>query len=164
MFDPLKVLKTDGTPYKVFTPFYRNGCLKQAPPPRFPLPAPTFIPLADIKDEGIESLNLHPQISWYKSLECCWGVGADGTAEIGELGASKRLNRFLTNGMNDYKEGRNFPFKNKVSRLSPHFHFGKPNHCLSPYIGLNGHRREEERKYVAELQARRYSADASRRW
>ena len=39
LWEPWEALKSDGTPYKVFTPFYRRGCLS-ATPPRRPLAAP----------------------------------------------------------------------------------------------------------------------------
>ena len=39
LWEPWQVLKSDQTPYQVFTPYYRRGCL-QAAAPRLPLPAP----------------------------------------------------------------------------------------------------------------------------
>ncbi len=39
LWEPWEVAKKDGTPYRVFTPFYQNGC-RQAQPPRAALPAP----------------------------------------------------------------------------------------------------------------------------
>lgn len=38
LWEPWEVLKDDGTPYKVFTPFYRRGCLSR-PEPAPPRPA-----------------------------------------------------------------------------------------------------------------------------
>ena len=32
LWEPWEVLKNDGTPYKVFTPFYKRGCLSASPP------------------------------------------------------------------------------------------------------------------------------------
>ena len=46
----------------------------------------------------------------------------------GEQGAWKSLTRFLEDGLNDYKEARNFPNQEGCSHLSPHLHFGE----LSP--------------------------------
>ena len=42
LWEPWDIVKADGTPYRVFTPFYRKGCLS-APQPRSPLPAPREI-------------------------------------------------------------------------------------------------------------------------
>ena len=36
LFDPAVVAKPDGTPYRVFTPYYRKGCLERGRPPRTP--------------------------------------------------------------------------------------------------------------------------------
>ena len=118
LFEPWEVLKNDGEPYKVFTPFYRNGC-RQAKPPREPLPRPEKLNF--IKDllnsSDIEELKLLPTIKWYSSMENHW--------EIGEEGAQNLLNTFLDNGLQNYKEKRNFPGGNYTSRLSPYLHFGE---------------------------------------
>ena len=47
LWEPWEVRKGDGTPYKVFTPFFRRGCLA-APPPR--TPAPASVPVAPLRD------------------------------------------------------------------------------------------------------------------
>ena len=44
LWEPWQVNKQDGTYYKVFTPFYRKGCL-QAEPPREPLAKPENVQL-----------------------------------------------------------------------------------------------------------------------
>ena len=48
LWEPWDVLKSDGTPYRVFTPFYRRGCLN-AKEPRRPLKGPTKINYFPIK-------------------------------------------------------------------------------------------------------------------
>ena len=40
LFDPPSTNKADGTPYRVFTPFYRKGCLQNGIRPRKPLRKP----------------------------------------------------------------------------------------------------------------------------
>ena len=121
LWEPWQVLKKDKTPYRVFTPFYRRGCLNQSPP-REPLGKPTVLHMPDslADSETIESLQLLPKIRWDKQLEPHW--------QIGEEGAHERLAEFLDTGIANYKEGRNFPARPLVSRLSPHLHFGE----LSP--------------------------------
>ena len=37
----------------------------------------------------------------------------------------KKLSVFLEDGIDNYKDGRNFPSKKNVSRLSPHIRFGE---------------------------------------
>lgn len=117
LWEPWDVLKDDGTPYKVFTPYYRKGCLKR-PEPAEPRPAPKSIPYADFHDRLTEqALDLLPSILWYKKMEQYW--------EHGEKGAKTRLETFLDEGLKNYKEGRNHPTKNNTSCLSPSLHFGE---------------------------------------
>ncbi|MCY6382689.1 deoxyribodipyrimidine photo-lyase [Hoeflea prorocentri] len=117
LWEPWEVLKGDGTPYRVFTPFYRKGCL-QAPAPRKPLDAPKLSDLlTDPAALSLDALDLLPSIPWHELLASHW--------TIGEEGARARLEEFLEEGLEDYKEGRNFPARANVSRLSPHLHFGE---------------------------------------
>lgn len=123
LFEPHTVLKDDGTPYKVFTPFYRKGCLQRSNPPRQPITAPDQVSYYEGNNFGstIDDLNLLPSISWDKGMVKAW--------EIGEQGAQKRLREFLDEGIDGYKEGRDFPNRANVSRLSPYLHFGE----ISPH-------------------------------
>ena len=115
LWEPWEVLKADGTPYKVFTPYFRRGCAN-AEPPRKPLSMP-LLSLYNATHDGIDALNLLPAIPWYKQLEPHWTVG--------EEGAHARLNNFLEEGLSGYKEGRNFPTKPHTSRMSQSLHFGE---------------------------------------
>ena len=117
LWEPWEISKDDGTPYRVFTPYYKKGCLN-AEEPRLPsknLKIDTIF--YDQDCEQIDTLDLLPRINWYSQIQEVWKPGEDG--------AQKRLDQFLEEGLLDYKEGRNFPFKENVSRLSPHLHFGE---------------------------------------
>jgi len=118
LFEPPNITKPDGTPYRVFTPFYRKGCLQNGIPPRRPLSAPPDIPLHKF-DAGLalEELELMPNIRWYEEISRQWSPG--------EEGAALRLREFLSTGIGHYDEGRNRPDQHYVSRLSPHLHFGE---------------------------------------
>ena len=111
-------MKKDGTPYKVFTPFYRKGCLEASAPPAQPIGAPAAINFLD-SAEGLEpdALGLMPRIRWYEEMAETWQPGEDG--------AHARLQQFLDDGIRGYKDGRNRPDQAHVSRLSPHLHFGE---------------------------------------
>lgn len=121
LWEPWDVLKSDGTPYKVFTPYYRKGCLS-AQTPRAPLSVPNT-EYAEGKFGGvtINDLKLLPDIDWDKQMMPHW--------DISETGAMNRLNHFMDDGITDYKQGRNFPARDNVSRLSPYLHFGQ----ISPH-------------------------------
>ena len=129
LWEPWQVLKSDQTPYKVFTPYYRRGCL-QSQPPALPLAAPERIQCAELPElpassnalfamgeKAIEALELLPTIAWDKGMRETW--------DIGEAAAQQRLQRFLETGLDGYKTGRNIPSQQNVSRLSPHLHFGE---------------------------------------
>ena len=122
LFEPQSVTKADGTPYKVFTPFYRKGCLGNAPPPRATIAAPAPANFLDATPgQALSELSLQPGIQWYGGIAEAWTPG--------EAGARQRLKEFLDHGITDYREGRNFPARDNVSRLSPHLHFGE----ISPH-------------------------------
>lgn len=117
LWEPWTIHKTDGTPYQVFTPFYRKGCL-QAPPPRFPLEPPTGVTyLSDSHALSIDALGLMSDLPWGEAMLSHWRVG--------EEAAFDRLDDFLAHGLAHYKEGRNYPAKPYVSRLSPHLRWGE---------------------------------------
>jgi deoxyribodipyrimidine photo-lyase len=128
LWEPWEVLKSDGTPYKVFTPFYRRGCLLNAAPPRFPVEDVTDV--VYVKDEdnktSLDDFKLIPSIKWYEEMEREW--------QPGEVGAKMRFSEFLKNGLKDYKEGRNYPALSNNSKLSPHLHFGE----ISPHEVWHG--------------------------
>ena len=118
LWEPWAIKKEDGTSYKVFTPFYRKGCV-QAEPPREPLPVPKNVKYHQ-DNEGslsLDKLRLLPDIRWDQQLEPLW--------DIGEGGAHTRFQKFIKEGLTHYKDGRNLPSKPYVSRLSPYLHFGE---------------------------------------
>ncbi len=122
LWEPWDVLKQDGTPYKVYTYFYRKGCLK-LPTPRKPFSKPKQLKL--LKDDNntctIEQLKLLSPIKWYNNIELMW--------QVGEHAAQKKLATFLNSYLLTYKENRNYPAKQNVSKLSAYLHFGE----ISPH-------------------------------
>ena len=122
LFEPMNIAKADRTPYKVFTPFYEKGCLENGPAPRDPVAAPTGVSYLEYPAKtALGDLGLLPEVPWYEEIQRNWTPG--------EQGARQRLQEFLVVGLRNYKEGRNFPAKPNVSRLSPHLHFGE----ISPH-------------------------------
>lgn len=118
LWEPWEVKKNDGSPYKVFTPFYRKGCLS-LPSPAYPIPINSPLNFsngfAEYADLGI--LQLLPQIPWYSEMIKHWSPG--------EISARKKLLYFLEHGLKNYKDSRNRPDYEGVSQLSPHLHFGE---------------------------------------
>ena len=118
LWEPWEVLKKDSTPYKVYTPYYRRGCLS-LPSPRRPLSAPKNIQIYKKSEHSLnlEELYLMPIIKWDEKITNRWTVS--------EKAAQQRLDEFLLDELQDYRDGRNFPDKANVSRLSPYLHFGQ---------------------------------------
>ena len=118
LWEPETIQKSDGTPFKVFTPFYKKGCLGQ-PDPERPLPSveSTLSCIAPTSSESLADLSLQPSIRWDIPMMSHWTPG--------EIGARQCLDTFLSTGIQTYKNGRNVPSQSSVSRLSPHIHFGE---------------------------------------
>ncbi|MBY0280615.1 MAG: DNA photolyase family protein [Alphaproteobacteria bacterium] len=155
LLEPWQVIKSDGSPYKVFTAFYQKGYIEDSKI-RKTLPKPEKLEL--IKDQSnktnINQLGLLSNKNWHKKMEPYW--------VIGEKGAQEKLEIFLNEGLSDYKEGRNFPNKSKTSRLSPHLHFGEisPNQAWFDVAakGLIGnHLRGDVDCFLKELVWREFS-------
>jgi len=117
IFEPEEITTGGGTPFKVFTPFWR-ACLKAREPSQ-PVAAPTltFVDTPP-KSLSLDELNLLPG-------EPNWAEGWEGLWSPGEAGADRALQGFLEGHVNDYGEGRDFPAQPSTSRLSPHLKFGE---------------------------------------
>lgn len=120
LWEPEITLKSDGTPYKVFTPFYKN-CLANTPPRAcYEVPKKSTY-IRDAKCRSLEELDLLPKHNWWKDIIKRW--------EVGEASAHKKLTRFIQSGLNGYKDKRHYPSKANTSKLSMHLHFGE----ISPH-------------------------------
>ncbi|WP_218311126.1 cryptochrome/photolyase family protein [Alteromonas antoniana] len=118
LWEPMEISKQDGGAYKVFTPYYRKGCLN-ASPPRYPKAPPARITYDDAPVKGItlDKLQLLPAISWDEGIAKEWKPGEEGAAD--------RLATFIDESAKRYKEDRDHPAIQGTSRLSPHLHFGE---------------------------------------
>ena len=158
LWEPWDIAKQDGTPYRVFTPFYRRGCLS-ATPPRQPLGPPASLDLwqADGKAltgaSDLGGLGLLPRHQWQDNIARHWTPG--------ETSAQARLDDFVRNGLAGYKEGRNFPAKQNVSRLSPHLHFGEISTNQAWYavrdVADSGRLESDADNFLSELGWREFS-------
>jgi deoxyribodipyrimidine photo-lyase len=155
LFDPERAMKADGTPYRVFTPFYRKACLQGSEPPREPMSRPSRLATYRLEREApIDALGLEPAIPWYRRMQREWRPG--------EAGAHERLERFLDAGLDGYAEGRDRPDLAHVSRLSPHLHFGEisPNqvwHSVLP-LGSDPTLSRDVDVFLSELGWREFSS------
>ena len=156
LWEPMQVLKKDETPYKVFTPYFKNGCLN-AIHPRYPQETPALQYISNIeKVNGYQTtseLALLPTINWDTHITEMW--------DVSEQGAQHKLERFIKEAIEEYDDDRNIPSVKGTSLLSPYLHFGlmSPNQAwYAVHDGFDGSR--EKRGvyvYLSELGWREFS-------
>lgn len=107
--DPTTQYKADGTPFRVFTPFWKRLQTLTVP---LPLPEVSVTPAPPIPTATVSELTLKPRLRWDAGFD--WAPG--------RAGAMALLSRFLPHA-SAYGTHRNTP-----SRVS--------TSCLSPYLAL----------------------------
>ena len=152
---PDRLLKDDGTAYRVYTPFAKR--LRRELDVPAPLPAPERVhqrhePLAI--DVGIDALGLLDKHPWQVKLARHW--------QPGERSAWDRLETFVAQTIVDYDRQRDLPGVEGTSRLSPHLHFGEITPAqvharLAPHLaGETGTAKGAER-FLSELLWREFA-------
>ncbi|WP_448002936.1 cryptochrome/photolyase family protein [Agromyces bauzanensis] len=120
LFEPWTIRTGQGTPFSVFTPFWR-ACARAAEP-RHPLPAPEEIEGTAATGDSLDDWGLLPtRPDWAEGLREAWTPGADA--------GHARLADFVAEDLAGYDEGRDRPALGATSRLSPHLRWGE----LSPF-------------------------------
>jgi deoxyribodipyrimidine photo-lyase len=117
LFEPWVPKTGAGTPFRVFTPFWR--ALQALPEPARPALAPKAVRGFDhrIDSDRLSDWGLLP-------TSPDWAAGLRAEWQPGEAGAQARLDAFLDK-MADYATARDRPDVEGTSRLSPHLHFGE---------------------------------------
>ena len=151
LWEPWKVLKNDGTPFKVFTPFWRTAeqiYLNQPPSKNYIVKKKTKA--INFFKNSIDLKNILPNKKWYEKFDKYWKVSENDSQKI--------LKDLLENKIKDYGTNRDIPSINGTSRLSPYLKFGqihvntiwkKCSELKSKGIGY--------RKYINELGWREFS-------
>ena len=117
LVEPWQVQTGGGTPFKVFTPFWKK-CLGLAEPSE-PIPEPKKIAAPTSWPQSCDLLDfkLMPKIRWFEGMNKNWFPG--------EMGAHKELKLFLDENALQYLDGRDVPSIRATSRMSPYLHFGE---------------------------------------
>ena len=146
-----EVTKNDGTPFKVFTPFWRNAEQKYIYlPPSKDYKTKKCINGKLFFKDCIEPQDILPKKNWFKKFENYW--------EVSENKSKKILKNLLENKIKDYGISRDIPSIEGTSKLSPYIKHGqihvgtiwkKCNELKTKGIGY--------RKYVNELGWREFS-------
>ena len=144
-----EVKKNDGTPFKVFTPFWRNAerhyldkgpivekkitkCLKK---------------ISYFKDE-ISEEKILPKKKWVLKFEKYW--------EPTEETAIKELNKFIKEKIENYSTYRNYPNIQGTSKLSPFIKHGQI-HVEKIWIECSKYNKKATNKYLAEIGWREFN-------
>jgi deoxyribodipyrimidine photo-lyase len=138
--EPAEVLKADGKPYGVFTPYSRAWRLRARaaalPPVRFKRPAglkePKSVPLPTLKELGFSTTITLPL--------------------AGEKAGRDRLRQFVAGEVLHYADRRDFPNQEGTSRLSPHLRIG----TLSPRTVLGAVEKAAREHPAARAQVETY--------
>lgn len=117
LFEPWTIATQTGTPYQVYSAFWR-ACTS-GHTPADPLPAPKQLTSVqrDIKSESLDSWLLTP-------ANPDWAAGIASRWEPGESAAHRTLDEFLEDRVQRYSR-RDFPAEDTGSELSPHLRWGE---------------------------------------
>jgi deoxyribodipyrimidine photo-lyase len=141
---PGRITKSDGSPFKVFSPFARAW---RSHGWRAPAPRPDTVPWRT----GIPSENPPPRPD----------LGGVQLPPAGEAAAGAAWQRFRDERLLSYPETRNVPGTDGTSRLSAYLKYGciHPRTLLADLATAGGEEREPVRRYTDELAWREFYAD-----
>jgi deoxyribodipyrimidine photo-lyase len=146
-----EIKKNDGTPFKVFTPFWRTA--EKYYFEKIPQKEKIVKKCRNKKNyfqNCIKFSEILPKKNWFKNFEKIWTPS--------EESALKELKNFIKNRITDYSVDRNFPNIVGTSKLSPFIKFGQIhvetiwNECIgskSKSIGTS--------KFLAEIGWREFN-------
>lgn len=118
LYEPWEITTKQDTPFKVFTPFWREVQAMGDPAPPLSAPKTLTAPRSTPESDELDAWSLLPRDpDWSGGLRDTWTPGEDGAVE--------RLDRFLDRDAAGYGKRRNLPGVSGTSGLSPHLHFGE---------------------------------------
>jgi deoxyribodipyrimidine photo-lyase len=151
-----------GTPFQVFTPFWKT--LLQLPDPGVPESAPqrpVFFQ-GEIDSAALGALQLLPHAP-------DWATGFKNVWVPGEQGAHACLEEFLDERLNRYKDARDFPNVAATSSLSAHLHFGEISprqvwHMVRNLVAQSPSTSTDAQAFLRQLGWREFSCYLLRHW
>ncbi len=117
LVEPHTVSTGSGSPYKVYTPFWKAVKDRAPDEPDDPDLSAVRFPAAMPRSLRVDDLGLLPKIEWHREMQDVW--------EPGEEAAEKRLDAFLAGAVGDYSDERDRPDFDGTSGLSPYLHWGQ---------------------------------------
>ncbi len=116
--EPDYVKKTDGTPFKVFTPYWRNA--EKSYLEKIPSKEKKVLKCKEkisFLNNKMKIKDIYPKNNWFKKFEKYWSPS--------EEKALKELKYFVNNKIDNYSNARNFPNIIGTSKLSPFITHGQ---------------------------------------
>lgn len=151
LFSPEDILNKSGTPFQVFTPYWRTCC-------NHPFSKPQQTDLSRLKGPqvwpaslSLSELQLLPDINWDAGFYKHW----EPTRE----GALARLRGFAGANLPNYTLERDIPATDGTSRLSPWLHFGQigVREIVATLRERARDKSEDGQKFLSELGWREFS-------
>lgn len=118
LHEPTQLKTKAGTPFRVFTPFWKT--LDATIEVDAPYPAPTTIPQAPT---GLDIIDLNEL--YLLPTKPDWSAGIMERFTPGESAAQKVLTDYLDGKVENYQDNRDFPALDATSKLSPYLTFGE---------------------------------------
>ncbi len=118
IFEPGEIVKSDGTPYQVYSAFWRTFISHwQSSSSKQVIAIPPLAAQAKALSVTCDALNLLPTIPWDSAFCKYW--------QPSEAEADRRLNQFLLQSIAKYQKQRDLPGILGTSTLSSYLHFGQ---------------------------------------
>ena len=116
--DPFIVKKKDGTPFQVFTPYWKNAEEQYLRNNNYVNKVSNFknTPLKNNNNEILDKF-IKPKKNWYVKFEKYW--------KVGEENAKILLKDFISKKISNYATNRDIPSSDGTSKLSPYLAFGE---------------------------------------
>lgn len=154
LVEPWEQKTKSGTPFRVFTPFWKSILAGPEPRIAFPAPASSNPPPVSASGLQLEDLDLLPNLDWADEFDGHW--------EPGEHGAQRALTRFLELGLRSYAKGRDMPGQRATSMLSPHLQFGEVSpvqiwHSTRTAEGMDSTLAGPANKFLSEIAWREFA-------
>ena len=144
-----EVSKDDGTPFRVFTPYWRNAekFYLEKIPPKYKKVSKCKNKISFFKNT-INEKAIYPKKNWIKKFEEFWLPS--------EENALKKLKEFVNTKISDYSESRNFPSILGTSKLSPFIKHGQI-HVETILEECNKIKKSGVNKFLAEIGWREFN-------
>jgi len=149
--NPFDVKKKDGTPFQVFTPYWRNAEEQYLKNFNFSKKISNFkSKKIDNNNQKILENFIKPKKNWYVKFEKYW--------EVGEDKAKYLLKEFIKNKINNYSTNRDIPSTEGTSKLSPYLAFGEisPQYIIDECYKISK-KNIGFRKYINEIGWREFA-------